>query len=50
MALNASFLVDDERCTEFFQLVDGLRARYPSFDIEVNGPWPPYSFAVLDQP
>ena len=50
MALNATFLVDDERSTEFFQLVDSLRARYPSVDIEVNGPWPPYSFAVLDKP
>lgn len=50
MALNATFLVDDDRSTDFFQLVDGLRARYPSFDIEVNGPWPPYSFAVLDKP
>lgn len=50
MALNATFLVDDDRSTEFFQLVDGLRVRYSSFDIEVNGPWPPYSFAVLDKP
>lgn len=50
MALNVTLLVDDDRSTDFFQLVDGLRARYPSVDIEVNGPWPPYSFAVLDKP
>jgi hypothetical protein len=50
MSLNATFLVDDDRSTDFFQLVDDLRGKYPSFDIEVNGPWPPYSFAVLDKP
>lgn len=50
MALNATFLVNDDRSTEFFELVNELRGRYPSFDIEVNGPWPPYSFAVLDKP
>jgi hypothetical protein len=50
MSLNATFLVDDDRSTDFFQLVDELRSRYPSFDIEVNGPWPPYSFAVLEKP
>jgi hypothetical protein len=49
-ALNATFLVDDERSSEFFRMVDELRARYESFDIEVNGPWPPYSFAVLEKP
>jgi hypothetical protein len=31
-------------------MVDELRSRYESFDIEVNGPWPPYSFAVLEKP
>jgi hypothetical protein len=50
MTLNATFLVDDDRSTEFFELVNDLRTKYPSFDIEVNGPWPPYSFAVLDKP
>ncbi|MGW1344381.1 GvpL/GvpF family gas vesicle protein [Kribbella sp. NPDC002412] len=50
MALNATFLVDDDRSTDFFEQVNALRAKYPSFDLEVNGPWPPYSFAVLDKP
>jgi len=49
MALNVAFLVDDERSTDFFELVNATRARYPSLDVEVNGPWPPYSFAVLDK-
>ncbi|MFF0344722.1 GvpL/GvpF family gas vesicle protein [Kribbella sp. NPDC004875] len=48
MLLNASFLVDDDRSSEFFQVVDRLRDIYPSLCIEVDGPWPPYSFAVLD--
>ncbi|MEV0283197.1 MULTISPECIES: GvpL/GvpF family gas vesicle protein [unclassified Kribbella] len=50
MALNATFLVDDDRSTDFFELVNALRSKYPSFDLEVNGPWPPYSFAVLEKP
>ncbi|MGW7682882.1 GvpL/GvpF family gas vesicle protein [Kribbella sp. NPDC054772] len=50
MITNATFLVDDQRRTEFLDLVDVLRTRYPSLDIEVNGPWPPYSFAALDTP
>jgi hypothetical protein len=50
MALNATFLVDDDRSSEFFRMVDELRGRYEAFDIEVNGPWPPYSFAVLETP
>jgi hypothetical protein len=50
MVLNATFLVDDDRSTEFFELIDALRARYSAFDMEINGPWPPYSFAVLDKP
>jgi hypothetical protein len=50
MLSNATFLVDDQRSTEFLDLVDILRSKYPSLDIEVNGPWPPYSFAALDRP
>jgi hypothetical protein len=50
MALNATLLVDDDRGSELFERINELRSRYPSFDIEVNGPWPAYSFAALDQP
>ncbi len=49
MTLNAAFLVDQERSHEFLRLVDEARAKYPSLVIEVDGPWPPYSFAVLDE-
>jgi len=50
MLMNATLLVDDDRSTAFFEMVATLRSKYPSLDIEVNGPWPPYSFAVLDKP
>jgi hypothetical protein len=49
MALNAAFLLDDDRSTEFLELVTATRERYPSLEIEVNGPWPPYSFSVLEE-
>ncbi|HEY3561147.1 MAG TPA: GvpL/GvpF family gas vesicle protein [Kribbella sp.] len=48
MVLNGSFLIDDDRTGEFLDLVDRLRDSYPGLDVEVNGPWPAYSFAVLD--
>ncbi|MFD7160494.1 GvpL/GvpF family gas vesicle protein [Kribbella sp. NPDC059898] len=50
MLLNLTFLIDDARCAEFCGLVNRLRGGYPALDIEVDGPWPPYSFAVLDKP
>ena len=49
MTLNAAFLVDHDRSSAFLRLVDDARIKYPSLVIEVDGPWPPYSFAVLDQ-
>jgi hypothetical protein len=49
MALNAAFLLDDDRSTEFLELVTATRERYPSLEIKVNGPWPPYSFSVLEE-
>lgn len=49
MTLNAAFLVDQDRSTEFLRLVDDARSKYTSLVIEADGPWPPYSFAVLDQ-
>jgi hypothetical protein len=49
LAFNAALLVDDDRSADLFRLIDALRERYSTLDIEVNGPWPPYSFAVLDK-
>jgi hypothetical protein len=50
MALNCTFLVDDGTVTVFFQRIEELRRRYPMLTIEVDGPWPPYSFATLEGP
>ena len=50
MALNGAYLVDHERLEQFEQAVDEVRTRFPDVTVESGGPWPPYSFAVLDQP
>jgi len=44
MILNAAYLVDDQRAAGFRQAVDDLRDRLP-LQLELTGPWPPYSFA-----
>lgn len=44
MALNASYLVDRERSAEFGRLVDSLRGE--GIDVELTGPWVPYSFTA----
>lgn len=49
MLLNAAYLVAAEDQTEFVRQVDDLAAGHPHLLIECRGPWPPYSFAVLEQ-
>jgi hypothetical protein len=44
MILNAAYLIDDQRAAGFRQAVDDLRDRLP-LQLELTGPWPPYSFA-----
>lgn len=46
MVLNGAYLVDDERGREFTAAIDALRGS--DVDIQVTGPWAPYSFAVLE--
>lgn len=46
MLLNGAYLVDDERRAEFAELLDGLRG--PGIEIELTGPWAPYSFTRLE--
>jgi hypothetical protein len=46
MILNAAYLVDDERGEDFASVVTALAERYPSVELELTGPWPPYSFAA----
>lgn len=46
MVLNGAYLVDDDRGGEFAAVVDSLRGQ--GADIELTGPWAPYSFTALD--
>ncbi|MEU8107427.1 GvpL/GvpF family gas vesicle protein [Nonomuraea muscovyensis] len=48
MVLNGAYLVDDDRGEEFARALEELRAQ--GGEIELTGPWAPYSFAVLDDP
>ena len=34
--------------TAFRTSAESLTADHPSMTVEVQGPWPPYSFAVLE--
>jgi Gas vesicle synthesis protein GvpL/GvpF len=46
MILNAAYLLDDERGGDFASVVAALAERYPGVQLELTGPWPPYSFAA----
>ncbi|WP_433240949.1 GvpL/GvpF family gas vesicle protein [Streptosporangium sp. CA-135522] len=46
MVLNGAYLVDVERGEEFAAALDALRGR--GIDLELTGPWAPYSFTALD--
>jgi hypothetical protein len=48
MILNAAYLVPSEDGEGFRNLVERLAELHPALDIELKGPWPPYSFATLD--
>jgi hypothetical protein len=48
MILNAAFLVDDDRAAEFRSAV--ARSTSPDLDVQLTGPWAPYSFATLESP
>ena len=49
MLLNAAYLVETEGEADFVRQLDELVAAHPDLHIECRGPWPPYSFAVLEQ-
>jgi Gas vesicle synthesis protein GvpL/GvpF len=44
MLLNAAYLLDDERGSDFAAAVAELAEQHPRVRIELTGPWPPYSF------
>ncbi|RCG29731.1 gas vesicle synthesis GvpLF [Sphaerisporangium album] len=46
MLLNGAYLVDEDRRGEFAAAVEGLRE--PGIDVEITGPWAPYSFTALE--
>ncbi|MEV1287529.1 GvpL/GvpF family gas vesicle protein [Micromonospora sp. NPDC049679] len=46
--LNGAYLVDAARAEEFATLVRQLGDAHPGLRLELTGPWPPYSFAVVE--
>ena len=50
MVLNGAYLVDVTAGDDFTVRFRELAAAHPSLQAESAGPWPPYSFAVLDEP
>ncbi len=48
MVMNGAYLVPDSEHDAFLALVQRIRESEPSAIVEVGGPWPPYSFAVLE--
>lgn len=50
MTLNGAYLVAAQDADSFVAEAERQAAAHPDLHLEVNGPWPPYSFATLDQP
>jgi hypothetical protein len=48
MTLNAAFLVEDDAGAAFDEAVSAVTRAHPDATVEVDGPWPPYSFATLE--
>jgi hypothetical protein len=49
MVLNAAYLVRDTESDRFAELVTALGTEHPEVVVDGRGPWPPYSFAMLEQ-
>ena len=49
MTLNAAYLIDVADADAFAQAVERLAAAYPEARLSTAGPWPPYSFATLEE-
>jgi hypothetical protein len=50
MVLNGAYLVPEDDSARFGECLEQLRGRFDQMTFEVGGPWPPYSFAVLEDP
>ncbi|MGH3096607.1 MAG: GvpL/GvpF family gas vesicle protein [Streptosporangiales bacterium] len=48
MILNGAYLVERDRTGDLEAAVSRLESRLPSVRFELTGPWPPYSFAELE--
>jgi Gas vesicle synthesis protein GvpL/GvpF len=48
LVLNAAYLVAQSASSAFTSAVDGWRSPY--LQVELTGPWAPYSFATLEEP
>lgn len=48
MTLNGAYLVEATEAAEFEAAAKGLADAHPDSRLEVQGPWPPYSFATLE--
>jgi hypothetical protein len=49
MTLNAAFLVEVDETAGFQAMINRLQNLYDTVVVVATGPWPPYSFAMLDQ-
>jgi hypothetical protein len=49
MVLNAAYLVEAAEGGAFAKEADAWASAHPHLQLDVRGPWPPYSFAMLEQ-
>lgn len=49
MILNAAYLLDETRHRQFSETVQRLAAQHPAVQLQLTGPWPPYSFASMEK-
>lgn len=49
MVHNGAYLVADDQSDAFVDRLREVTEQHPDLQIEVGGPWPPYSFAMLEQ-
>jgi hypothetical protein len=50
MVHNVAYLVSGDRSDAFATALGRVAADHPEVQVDARGPWPPYSFAMLDEP
>jgi hypothetical protein len=48
MIFNGAYLVANEHSADWSAAVKDLADRHPAIRVELTGPWPPYSFAAIE--